>query len=124
GMVRTARPDEASTRDTLRSSRFATHREPAPEATATGRAPTGTTDPIEPDELSPTIELGATDGCEPPRVARRTPATVAAATRTATAMPPTIRRPPRRRGTPSLAAGGSGGVVGGRRAGGASSRRR
>jgi hypothetical protein len=67
-----------STRVTLRSSRFATHNAPPPDAIATGRAPTGTVAVIEPDESNATIEFATTDARRsPPLVARTVPVTAA-----------------------------------------------
>src|SRR5215210_2870365 len=91
GMFRTACRDETLTRVTLWSSRFATHNAPAPEAIATGRAPTGTLAAIEPDGSRAMIEFAATAVCdEPPSRSRGM--TTAAAIKAAAAETRAMRR--------------------------------
>ena len=97
-MVRRACRDETSTRVTLLSSRFATHNAPAPDAIATGRAPTGTVALIEPDGSRATIEFAATVVCLPPPSVAKKAATTAAASTTVTAAA-TTRLRDRGRGT-------------------------
>src|SRR5256885_2387534 len=80
GTLRNARRDDTSTRVTLWSSKFPTHNAPAPEASATGRAPTGTVAAIEPDESRATTEFAATAVCEEPQSASKGMMTAAAMT--------------------------------------------
>ena len=108
--VRATAPARASTRDTVPSSRFATHSDPAAAVTASGRAPTGTlpTTRFVRGSISTSVLPRATKEEPPPlpRPSAKTAIDTAPATRHASAAPTRARR----RGTPAATGGGLAGV--------------